>query len=401
MKEKSTGCPDAGEPVNRDPFPLRLFLIYFLFYAGQSIYSTYLNLFLAGEGLSASRIGLIVSVSTCFILAAQLFWGMASDRARSKNSVLLLLYGASAAAALFFYLGGGFWFLLAAVSLLSLFFYPIMPLQDNIMLESFENGRWDYGQIRTGGTIGYCVTVLGIGFILQDRYRMIFLLISGILILCLAAAWGLRRIGGGRGELHRTPYRDALKNKTLLGMIAFNMAFSMGLNFFYNFYPIYFTSIGGTSSLIGTMMFVCALSEIPVLLVINRLVGRFGPGKILAAAGVVSALRWGLLFMLKNPFLIIAVNLLHGFGYTSFSYCTITYINRSVPRDLRATSQSANAMIGTIASRVIFGYAGGLIAEHLGTNYLILLAGLIIAAATVIFLLWSRTPAVRKSLSAN
>jgi PPP family 3-phenylpropionic acid transporter len=373
-----------------EPFPIRLFVIYYLFYACQSIFSTYLNLFLAGEGLGASRIGLIVSVSTGFILGAQLFWGMASDRARAKNSVLLLLYGASAGAALLFYAGGGFWFFLAAVSLLSVFFYPIIPLQDNIMLESFESGRWDYGHIRMGGTLGYCVTVLGIGFILRDRYRVIFLIISLILGLCFIAALGLRRIDGSRGKARKTPYRELLNNKALLGMIAFNMAFSMGLNFFYNFYPIYFTSIGGDSALIGTMMFVCALSEIPVLLVINRWVARFGPEKILAAAGLVTALRWFLLFTLRNPYLIIAVNLLHGIGYTGFSYCVITYINHTVPRDLRATSQSVNAMLSTIASRVIFGYAGGLIAEHLGTNYLILLSGVTTAGASVVFVCWAK-----------
>jgi PPP family 3-phenylpropionic acid transporter len=377
-----------GGGVKQEPFPIRLFVICFLFYAGQSIYSTYLNLYLAGEGLSASQIGLIVSVSTGFILAAQLFWGAASDRARTKNGVLLLLYGASAAAALFFYAGRGFWFLLAAVSLLSLFFYPIIPLQDNIILESFEGGRWDYGRIRMGGTIGYCVMVLGIGFVLRDRYRAIFLILSVILTLCFTAAWGLRRISGFRRKTGKTPYRELLKNKTLLGMIVFNMVFSMGLNFFYNFYPIYFTSMGGNSSLIGTMMFICALSEIPVLLIISRLTARFGPERIMAAAGIVTACRWVLLFMLRNPRLIIAVSLLHGIGYTGFSYCIVTCINRTVPKDLRATSQSANAIISTIASRVVFGYIGGLAAEHLGTNYLILFSGIVLAGATAAFLRW-------------
>jgi PPP family 3-phenylpropionic acid transporter len=374
----------------KEPFPIRLFLIYILFYSGQSIYNTYLNLYLNEQGLSTSQIGLIVSVSTGVILVAQIFWGMQSDRARVKNNVLLLLYAGAALAGFLFYLGGGFWFFLTLVTLFAVFFNPIMPLQDNIMLESFESSRWDYGQIRMGGTIGYCATVLVIGFVLRNHYGSIFWMVSLSLGLCFIVSLGLRKVQGYRGSAQRTPYRELLKNKALLGMIAFNLTFALGLNFFYAFYPIYYTSIGGDSALIGVMMFACAVAEIPALLVINRFVGRFGIGKILIAAGAATSIRWFLLYVLRNPYLIIGANLLHGIGYTGFSYCIITYISRTVPKDLRATSQSANAMISSVFTRIIFGYIGGLASERFGTNNMMLLAGIIMAISTLAFTLWAR-----------
>ena len=69
----------------REVFPICLFSLYVLFYSGQSIYNTYLNLYLSSEGLSDSQIGFIISVSTLFILLAQLFWGWVSDRVKSKK----------------------------------------------------------------------------------------------------------------------------------------------------------------------------------------------------------------------------------------------------------------------------------------------------------------------------
>ena len=50
----------------REAFPICLFSLYVLFYSGQSIYNTYLNLYLSSEGLSDSQIGFIISVSTLF-----------------------------------------------------------------------------------------------------------------------------------------------------------------------------------------------------------------------------------------------------------------------------------------------------------------------------------------------
>jgi PPP family 3-phenylpropionic acid transporter len=266
-----------------------------------------------------------------------------------------------------------------------------MPLQDNIMLESFEGGRWDFGQIRMGGTIGYCVTVLTIGFVLRNRYEQIFWMVSIILFLCFIVGIGLKPVRGYRSATQKTPFREVLKNKALLGMIAFNLIFNLGLNFFYNFYPIYYMSIGGDSSLIGTMMFACALTEIPSLLVVNKLVQRFGIRKILVMAGIFTSIRWFLLFVLRNPYLVIAASLLHGFSYTAFSYCIITYINKTVPKDLRATSQSANSMISAVMSRIVFGYIGGVANEIFGTNNIFLVAGIMMVLATVVFFLWART----------
>lgn len=70
----------------REAFPICLFSLYVLFYSGQSIYNTYLNLYLSSEGLSDSQIGFIISVSTLFILLAQLFWGWVSDRVKVKTA---------------------------------------------------------------------------------------------------------------------------------------------------------------------------------------------------------------------------------------------------------------------------------------------------------------------------
>ena len=83
-------------------FPGCLFLIYVVSYGVQAIYSTYLNLFLKGEGLNEGKIGLIASVSAAVALAGQLLWGVLSDRAKVKNHILQLLYFGAAVTGLFF-----------------------------------------------------------------------------------------------------------------------------------------------------------------------------------------------------------------------------------------------------------------------------------------------------------
>jgi PPP family 3-phenylpropionic acid transporter len=69
-------------------FPKGLFCVYLIFFSGQAIYNTYLNLYLAQIGFSTTQIGSMISISTIVLLIAQTFWGSISDRAERKNGVL-------------------------------------------------------------------------------------------------------------------------------------------------------------------------------------------------------------------------------------------------------------------------------------------------------------------------
>ena len=360
-----------------------------LSFGGNAIYSTYLNLYMASIGFSQSQIGITVSVSTFFVLLAQMFWGFASDRAKAKNTIINFLFISCSAIILLFYVSKAYWFVLATIALFASFYTGVSPLMDNAALEISRDKAWNYGQIRTGGTIGYCITVLFIGLIINGKYASIFLMSSGAMLICFFLSLRMPRVQGYGTGKKKTPFRMLFKNKQLMALFAFYLAFSMGLSFFYSFYSIYFVSIGGTSSLAGVMMFFCAITEIPCLMLANRVVKRFGVEKVLIVSGIVTSVRWLLLFLLRDPVLIIAANLLHGPGYTGFSYCIVTYISEHVPEDLRATSQSFNVLVGNVFSRMIFGYVGGLASEMLGANNIMLAACAVMASATVLFALWS------------
>lgn len=374
-------------------FPMFLFALYFLFYSGQSIYNTYLNLYLSEIGLDYTQIGFIVSFSTVFLLVAQMFWAMVSDRVANKARILSLLLIVTSAICLLFYIGTSFTTMLIVVTLFSLFFNPIVPLLDNYSVELVEMKRqFDYGQLRMGGTIGYCVTVLFIGFFLKDTYRPVFYMVCVFMALAFLLSLTLPAIRGYGAHAKKNRkglYMALLKNRSLFGLICFNLVFSMGLNFFYSFYPIYFTSIGGDSSLVGTMMFLCAVTEIPSLMLIGRIEKRFGERAVLTVAGIIAAVRWILLYSISNPMVAIFVNLLHGPGYTSFNYTIITYIGRNVPKELRATGQSLNVLISTVGSKVVFGYLGGLASSFVGPQGVMLLSSLLMVVATIVFFIWS------------
>lgn len=379
-----------GTEMKKERFPIWIFTVYVAYFAGQSVYNTYLNLYLSEIGMSTTTIGITISVSTAVLLVAQTVWGMISDRAKSKNNVLRFLYIMSALSVLGFYLTRSYIPVLLLVVAFSIFFVPIVPLNDNITLEALMTSRWDYGYIRMGGTIGYALTVLFIGSFLKDSYAPIFMIVAITMGVCLLASFRVPPVQGHRTKEKRSSMKEVLSNRTLSGLILFNLVYCMGNSFFYSFYPIRFTEIGGNSSQIGWMMFACAVAEIPFLMVMHKIVKKIGIRGVLLAAGTVTCLRWFLIAGLRNPFLIIGVNLLHGFCYTGITYCIINFINRKVPKGLRASSQVWNATMSTVFSKLIFGYLGGVAFDRLGADSLMIFSALTIGAATVIFAFWSR-----------
>lgn len=369
--------------------PIAIFTLYMFSYGAMAIYSTYLNLYLNGIGFSQPQIGMAISISTFFALMAQMAWGILSDRAKRKNTIVHVIFAGCLVAALLYYVSQNFVFVMGVLTLYVFFSTGLPPCLDNIVLESSEGKAWNYGQIRMGGTIGYCIVVLLIGFVIHEEYARIFFMTAIALLVCFLLSFKLPVVPGHRSGKHKSSFRILLKNRPLMIMIAYNLSFALGMSFFYSFYPIYFSSIGGTSVQIGVMMFFCAVIEIPCLFLANRVVKRFGVERVLIVSGLVAALRWLLLSFLQNPTLIIAANTLHGIGYTGFSYCIVVYINETVPPDLKATAQSFNVLIGSVFARLIFGYIGGLASEAFGANNILLVACAVLLVSTVLFSTWA------------
>lgn len=377
--------------IKKEKFPSWIFTVYVSYFAGQAVYNTYLNLYLSEIGISTTGIGFMISVSTAVLLVAQTIWGMMSDRAKSKNNVLRFLYVMSALSVLGFYLTKSYLPVFILVIAFGAFFVPIVPLNDNITLEALVTSKWDYGFIRMGGTVGYAVTVLLIGFLLKDSYAPIFIIVAVTMGICLVASFHMPQVEGHMKRTKRTSMKEVLKNSTLTGLILFNLVYCMGNSLFYGFYPIRFQEIGGNSSQIGWMMFACAVAEIPFLMLMHKIVKKIGIRGVLLSAGTITGLRWLLIAGLRSPAAIIGVNLLHGFCYTGITYCIIHFINLKVPKELRASSQVWNATMSTVFSKLIFGYLGGVAFEQLGADSLMIFSAVTMGTATVIFAFWSRS----------
>lgn len=370
----------------REPFPFKMFLIYVLFYAGQAMYNVYLNLFLNQNGFSNTQLGLLSSVSTVVLVLVQPLWGVLSDKSKSKNQIVGMLLLISAIVGLAFYASKTALWLSLCVLLFNVFFNPAVTLQDNYTLEMLEGGRWDFGQLRLGGTLGYAACAALIGFVVETNYRQIFWMMGIFFIITGVLYFTLPRVSGHREKKQKVKYSLLLKDRRLVCMFVFNIVYTLGTAFFYQFYSIHYSNeLGASSVMVGLLSTFGALSEIPFFWFAGRLQKRFGTKALMLFAGASAAARWLLLSMLTNTSVILVVNMLSGCGFVGFSYSLIRYINDNVPKSMRATAQSLNGILGTFFSRIIFTPISGILADHFSISTVLLGNGLLMVAAVLLF----------------
>lgn len=374
--------------TKKNCFPFYLTLPYLGFYAVQAIYTTYFNLYLDDIGYTKMQMGAFTSAATFLVMIVQPLWGVASDKSKSRNTIVKLLLVLGGITALGFYLNLNYYFVLILNCIFCVFFYPLSPLIDNITLESLDevkNRKYNFGDIRIAGTIGYCGGVLAAGKLLNNQYQRMFLMISVLFAFTLLCMRRVPSVQGFKKEKKQHFFRELLGSKKILCFIFLQIIFTLGTTNFYSYYPLYFSSIGGNSSLVGILMFVCALSEIPLWPLCNRLVKKIGYQKVMAIAGAFTALRWYILYVTTNPYIAIVANLTHGIGFVTLNFSLVTFINEKMPRSLHATGQSMVNMITTIFSRIIGGVVIGYLCDRWGIKNVMFLNFIMIIIGVIVF----------------
>lgn len=366
-------------------FPIHIFLIYVIFYAGHAFYNTYNTLFLYENGLTQEQIGLISSIFTVILIFIKPMWGVISDRSKNKALIIGGLLIASAGVCLAFYLSASAYWLALCVIFYQVFFQPAYTLQESYTLELMDKSRWDYGNIRLGGTLGYAVCAMLTGVLIGDDYGRIYWMMA-----VLYGAAGLlqlftKPIPGHRKKKEKIPYRQVLTHAPLMCIIAFQLLSSLGGSFAM-YYSIYFRhDLGAPSELLGWMTTIGALSELPFFWFAGRIERKIGTQWFLSIATTATVVKMVCLAFVTNPYIVLALQILGGMSVVSSAYCIIKYIGDTVPPQMRTTAQMANAIITTIFSTVICAPIVGWLDNLLGTQAVLLVGAGVSLAAVVLF----------------
>lgn len=369
-----------------DRYPFRYALFLAAYYVVNAAYQGFITLYFQDINISTEMIGALMATVPLVSIFSQPLWGAVGDKSKNRTNLLRVLIVASAALILAFYVSNSFFYLLVAIGLFAGFYIAIQPMGDSILLEALGSARRPFGPIRLLGCVSFGVASYIAGRLFEGRLNLVPAVVSALLMFAFAGTFALPNIEGHDQKREKTSIRVLFKQKELVMLLIFLTLLQMTMGFFYAFFAVHFKSLpGGSTELIGLCYLISAFSEIPFLIFSDKLIDRLGAGKLMCVSALVMTVRWVILGFVTSVPVIMASQVLHGWGFIVMTVSMSKYMNENVPNELKARAQILLGVIGFGVSRTIGTFAGGLLTGAIGFQNAFLVNGVLSFLTFVLF----------------
>lgn len=355
------------------------FSVNFFLYAGMAMVLPYMVLFYQSLGFNGPQIGLVSGITPLITMLFAPFWtGLADASGRHRLILGLTLLGAALTITIFSSFTAFIPILLLAV-FYAAFTAPANAFADSATMYMLRDEKEKYGQVRVGGTIGFGISALLAGMLVESfGLKVAF---YGCAVLLLASlAFSQKLVHNPHRPSHQAgaDFRLLLSNPRWLLFLA--MAFAGGISIAGNntyFFP-YLKELGAPESLMGLAMTLGTLTEIPVLFFGHHLLRRFKPYGLLILAMLLTATRLLLFAAANTPPQILVIQLLNGFTFPAMWIAGVAYVDEIAPPGLSATAQGMFGAMVFGFGAAVGGFVGGPLLETTGGRGIYLTFGIIV-----------------------
>lgn len=348
----------------------RLSAWYFFYFAFVGAFAPYFALYLRDIGQSAWEIAVLMTVPQVMRLLAPSLWGWLADAVGRRAAIVQL---AALGAVLGFC---GFFFtreyvpMLAAMALVWFFWSAALPLVEAMTLDRLAGQTERYGSIRMWGSVGFIVSVLALGMLL-DSLPIAAVLWACLFILCsvLASAMTLRETQvatGGRAP----PVGRRLRRPEVLALLAACFFMSVAHGPLYVFFSIHLVEHGYDTMAVGLFWSLGVAAEIVVFMAMPRLMKRFTLHAILLASFALAVLRFLLIgWAAEHALALLFAQLLHGATFGAYHAAAMAALIRWFAPAQQARAQGVYGSISFGAGGMVGGLLSGQAWDVLGAGF--------------------------------
>ncbi len=345
---------------------------YFFYYAFVGMFAPYWSLYLQSLHFSAIEIGILMSMQPVMRMVAPGVWGWLADRSGKRQLVVQVAATLSA----LFYLGTffatSFWGMMAVLVLMNFFWSASMPLVEATTLSYLGKNTAHYGRIRSWGSIGFIVSVVGLGYAF-DYIAIAWLLWAG-LVCEIGILIFSRQIPKTEVLAHHTdsqPIRQIVLQPRVLALFGACFLMSVAHGPYYTFYSIYLVEHGYAKSAVGALWALGVICEIGVFFLMPQLVRRFGFVHILLFSLAAAVLRFLLIGWAVDVLLLILVaQVLHAATFGAYHAASVGLVHESFQGRHQSKGQALFGSVTYGAGGMLGGLASGPIWQHWGASAL-------------------------------
>ncbi len=341
------------------------------------------------------------------VIAPNIWAAFADNIALRKGSSLgLIKYATLATLAVYVctYWLADFWAMAIAMFGFCVFWNACLPQIEAATLNHLADKKEQYGLIRLWGSVGFIVTVSGLGWLMDFTGPSAILPAGALALLCLFFASLLMR------DANLVPEKDGeregqkiisdkslviplakLLNRKVLILLSLCVLMQISHAPFYTFFSIYLESYGYSKFHIGMLWSIGVVFEIAIFIFGYRLLRRFALGSLLAFTFVVAALRWVLLARFpEQESIILFTQILHAITYGLYHSVMIQLIDTLFQGRYQIRGQALYSGVTFGLGGAIGSFVSGFIWSTFGQNQLFYGAGVLMFLVCVFSLFFIR-----------
>jgi PPP family 3-phenylpropionic acid transporter len=365
---------------------------YFFYYGFVGLFFPYWSLYLKSIGFNAIEIAILMSIQPVMRMVAPYLWGWLADHKGDRKRVVQVAATLSAACYLGVFATTSFWGLFLVLMLMGFFWSASMPLVEATTLTYLGKQSARYGRIRSWGSIGFIVSVVGLG------YAFDYIAISWLLWAGLTCELGIlifaRQIPPTEVLAHHTdhqPVRQILLHAPVLALFSACFLMSVAHGAYYTFFSIYVVEHGYAKSAVGGLWALGVICEIGVFFLMPWLVLRFGYTRVLLASFSAAILRFMLIgWCVDLLSLLLIAQALHAATFGAYHAASMGLVHEFFQGRHQSKGQALFGSLTYGAGNMFGGLASGPIWQHYGASVLYTCSACM-ALLGLLLIMWMRS----------
>lgn len=350
----------------------------------------FLYVYFADLGLNGKQIGLLATLAPIVTLLVTTPVASLADRTRRRVHITqagLALTGATVFSLRF---PASFAVIVPLMVALAVFSMPVQSIAEGLIARMAQRNRLNYGAMRLWGSLGYAVSALGCGALWQVfGFGPMFIVAALMYVPLIVIARWLEE-GPVISPQERKPVLDLLRDRGLLLLLlaAFLSAISNSLAM--TFSGVYARWLGGGNVLVGAMVAVSALAELPTMFFSDRISLRIGSTKAVVGSYVLMAGAFLGYALTRDASLLLVFAVIKGLGYGVWITITIRLVVGRTPEQWASTAQALLTLCLWGLAPLVAGPLGGLIHDGFTPAAVFAGAAIALAMAAAVVLLGGR-----------
>ncbi len=307
----------------------RLSGFYFFYFALLGALVPYWGLFLRERGFDAVAIGELMAILMATKMVAPNLWGWLGDHLGHRIRIVRLAAIVSVITFAGMYWAEGFWSIALVMTLYSFFWNASLPLFEVITFSYLKERVARYAQIRVWGSIGFILTVIALGALIDWRGPEFVL--PAVLTIFVAIWLSTLLVRDPSPEPH--PHTEQslttiLRKPAIIGFFGAVFLMQASHGPYYAFYSIFMNDQGYSETLIGQLWALGVLAEVGLFLIMHHLLDRLGARRVLIASLGLAGLRWLIIgYFADSLVAILLAQLLHAATFGTFHAAAIHLVH--------------------------------------------------------------------------